>query len=25
MNGRVFRADRVHKNKQTGMFEEQPA
>ena len=25
MNGRVFPADRVHKNKQTGMFEEQPA
>ena len=25
MNGRVFRADRAHKNKQTGIFEEQPA
>src|SRR5207253_3903565 len=25
MNGRYFRADRVHKNRQTGMFEEQPA
>jgi len=25
MNGRYFRADGVHKNRQTGMFEEQPA
>ena len=25
MNGRYFRADRVHKNRQTGVFEEQPA
>jgi L-asparaginase len=25
MNGRYFRADGVHKHRQTGMFEEQPA
>ena len=25
MNGRYFRADRVHKNRQTGTFEEPPA
>jgi len=25
MNGRCFRADRVHKNRETGMFEESPA
>ncbi len=25
MNGRYFRAGRVHKNRETGMFEEQPA